>query len=175
MADADKPVARFQIDTRAYGPLICAHCDKHDEEHAESETALLMEDGGVVCPHCRTPFEAFEQFSNIITSVEPVKIKGAGHVCGDRCRRRGCKYDFPQEAEGNPSSCAVHDTSEDCRADRSACRYGGCDGVENYQDGTCKTPPRHYADTKSFFCDEHRKKFLKDHRWDDEKGAWVER
>lgn len=78
MADADKPVARLQIDTRAYGPLICEHCDEHDEEHAEAETALLMEDGGVVCEHCHTPFKAFEQFSGIVTAVEPVKARGGG-------------------------------------------------------------------------------------------------
>jgi hypothetical protein len=99
MADADKPVARLQIDTRAYGPLICKHCEQYDEDNAEQETALLMEDGGVVCPECRTPFEAFEQFSGIITSVQPVKLKGRGHVCGDRCRERGCRFDFPQEEE----------------------------------------------------------------------------
>lgn len=99
MPDADKPVARLEIDTRAYGPLICEHCDEHDEEHAENETALLMEDGGVVCPHCRTPFKAFEQFSGIVTSVRPVKLKGAGHVCGDRCREKGCPYGLPQEED----------------------------------------------------------------------------
>ncbi len=78
MADADKPVARLQIDTRAYGPLICEHCDEHDEEHAEAETALLMEDGAFVCEQCHTPFKAFEQVSGIITSVEPVKVRGGG-------------------------------------------------------------------------------------------------
>ena len=75
MADADKPVARLQIDTRAYGPLICKHCEQYDEDNAEQETALLMEDGGVVCPECRTPFEAFEQFSGVVSSVQPVKSR----------------------------------------------------------------------------------------------------
>jgi hypothetical protein len=75
MADADKPVAKLQIDTRAYGPLICEHCDEHDEDYAEAETALLMEDGGVVCEQCHTPFKAFEQFSGIVTSVEPVRAR----------------------------------------------------------------------------------------------------
>ena len=78
MADADKPVARLQIDTRAYGPLVCGHCEDHKPEHAEAETALLMEDGAVVCEHCHTPFEAFEQFSGVVTSVEPVKVRGGG-------------------------------------------------------------------------------------------------
>jgi hypothetical protein len=75
MADADKPVARLQIDTRAYGPLVCEHCEEHDPDYAEAETALLMEDGGVVCEECHTPFKAFEQFSGVVTSVEPVKVR----------------------------------------------------------------------------------------------------
>jgi hypothetical protein len=75
----------------------------------------------------------------------------------------------------NPSGCAVHDLSEGCRAEPSACRFGGCDGVEDYQDGTCKTDPRYFPDTKSFFCVEHRAKFLRDYRWDDDEGSWVER
>lgn len=75
-ADADKPVARLQIDTRAYGPLICEHCsDSEAEDEGEKEVALLMEDGGVVCEECHTPFKAFEQFSAIITSVEQVKAR----------------------------------------------------------------------------------------------------
>ena len=56
--DADKPVARLQIDTRAYGPLVCEHCEEHDPDYAEAETALLMEDGGVVCEECHTPRNA---------------------------------------------------------------------------------------------------------------------
>lgn len=100
MANADKPVARLQIDTNAYGPLICERCEKiGDEYEGEREEVLLMEDGGIVCPECRSPFPAFDQFSSLITSVSPVKIKGAGHVCGDRCRERGCKYAFPEEDE----------------------------------------------------------------------------
>jgi len=98
-ADADKPVARLQIDTRAYGPLICEHCDSEDESNGEKETALLMEDGGVVCEDCRTPFKPFEQFSGIISSVQSDQLKGAGHVCGDGCRERGCKYGLPQEED----------------------------------------------------------------------------
>lgn len=100
MADADKPVARLQIDTNAYGPLICEDCEKRgDEYEGEREEALLMEDGGIVCPECRTPFPAFDQFSSLITSVQPVRLKGRGHVCGDRCRERGCKYDMPEVDE----------------------------------------------------------------------------
>lgn len=99
MPDADKPIAKLHIDTRAYGPLICEHCDEHDEEHAEAETALLMEDGGVVCKRCRTPYKAFEQFSGIVTAVAPVKLKGARHTCGDRCREQGCEYDLPEVDE----------------------------------------------------------------------------
>jgi len=100
MPDADKPVARLQIDTRAYGPLICETCDENDdEEHAEAETAMLMEDGSVVCAHCRSPFKAFEQFSRIITAVTPVKVRGGDHVCDDECREHGCEYSFPEEEE----------------------------------------------------------------------------
>ena len=50
---------------------------------------------------------------------------------------------------------------------------GGCDGAED-SDEVCPGF-RYYADTKSFFCDKHRAKFLKDYRWDDSEGAWVER
>jgi hypothetical protein len=75
MADADKPVARLQIDTRAYGPLECEHCEEHDPDYEGAETALLMEDGGIVCEECRTPFKAFEQFSGVVSSVQPVKAK----------------------------------------------------------------------------------------------------
>ena len=75
MADADKPIVLLRIDTSTYGPLLCEECD---EENEEQETALLMEDGGVVCPRCHTPFKAFEQFSGIVTSVEPVKVRGGG-------------------------------------------------------------------------------------------------
>jgi hypothetical protein len=76
----------------------------------------------------------------------------------------------------NPGGCYLHDTAEECReAPRGSCRYGGCDGVENYRDGTCKTDPRYFADTKSFFCAEHRAKFLRDYHWDDALGAWVDK
>jgi len=92
MPDADTPVAKLKIDTRAYGPLICPHCDEHDEEHAEQEEALLMGDGSVVCPRCKTSFPAFEQFDALITSVEPVRGRGRRHVCGDQCRGYGCRY-----------------------------------------------------------------------------------
>lgn len=92
--DADKPIARLALDTRSMGPIPCEQCDE------ENEDALLMEDGAVVCPECRTPYPAFEQFSSLITSVSPAKLKGAGHVCGDHCRARGCKYGFPEEDEG---------------------------------------------------------------------------
>ncbi len=86
MADADKPVARLAIDTRAYGPLICEHCEEVEPEGSEFEggefeEALLMEDGSVVCPRCHTTFEAFQQFSGVVTSVQPVKTRrstGAG-------------------------------------------------------------------------------------------------
>ncbi len=99
-ADADKPVARLQIDTRAYGPLICEECEKAgDECDGEREEALMMEGGAIVCPECRTPFQAFDQFSSLITSVRPVKIKGRNHVCGDRCREEGCPLGLPQEED----------------------------------------------------------------------------
>jgi hypothetical protein len=75
MADADKPIARLQIDTRAYGPLDCEHCEEHDPEYEGAETALLMEDGAVVCEECHTPFKAFEQFSGVVSSVEPLKVR----------------------------------------------------------------------------------------------------
>ena len=69
MADADKPVARLQLDTRSMGPIPCDECE------AENEEALLMEDGAVVCPECKTALPAFEQFSTVITSASPVKLK----------------------------------------------------------------------------------------------------
>lgn len=78
MPDADKPIARLEIDTRAYGPLICEHCDQENEEEGEREAALLMEDGAVVCDRCLTPFEVFEQFSGVIASVSQVKAKDLG-------------------------------------------------------------------------------------------------
>ncbi len=75
----------------------------------------------------------------------------------------------------NPNSgCYLHDSDEECReAPKGSCRYGGCDGTSD--DGTCKTDPTYFADTKSFFCKEHRRKFLEDYRWDDRRGEWVER
>ena len=34
-ADADKPVARLQIDSNAYGPLICEECEKAKQAHKD--------------------------------------------------------------------------------------------------------------------------------------------
>ncbi len=93
MPDADKPVAKLELDTRSQGPLLCDDCGE------ELEHVLLMEDGGVACPECRSLIPAFEQFSKVIMSAAPVKLKGAAHTCGDRCRERGCKYDFPKEED----------------------------------------------------------------------------
>jgi len=147
MADADKPIARLAIDSRAYGPLICEHCaDSGDETEGEREEALLMEDGGIVCEECHTPFKAFEQFSAVVTSVQPVRVRRS---TGARGGDKGFEI-----VEENPSA-------------------GGCDGAED-SDEVCPGV-RYYADTKSFFCDKHRAKFLKDYRWDDSEGAWVER
>jgi uncharacterized protein YbaR (Trm112 family) len=97
--DADKPVARLELDTRAMGPMVCEECEKtypDDPEEFELENVLLMEDGGVCCPNCKSHLPAFEQFSNVITSAAPVKLKGATHVCTDRCRERGCPYRHPE-------------------------------------------------------------------------------
>jgi hypothetical protein len=91
------------------------------------------------------------------------------------------QYHSPGGARSNPrdfrddprySGCYTHgDEPEDCKADPKACRWT-CDAHES---GGCITPTsRHYADTKSFLCDEARKQFLKDYRWDDDEG-WVER
>ncbi len=91
--DADKPVAKLELDTRSEGPLECEQCGE------EIEHVLLMEDGGVVCPECRTPVPAFAEFKKVIMSVEPVKLKGRGHVHSDRCRERGCRFDFPEVDE----------------------------------------------------------------------------
>jgi hypothetical protein len=82
--DADKPVAKLSIDTRSTGPIICEDCD------AENEDVLLMEDGGICCPECRSRLKAFEHISGIIVAAAPVKLKRQRHVCGDRCRERGC-------------------------------------------------------------------------------------
>jgi hypothetical protein len=73
--DADRPVAKLHLDTRSMGPLICEDCEKYREEDAELEDVLLMEDGSVCCPNCKSTLPPFEQFSSIITSVEPVRLK----------------------------------------------------------------------------------------------------
>ena len=75
--DADKPVAKLHIDTRAFGPLACEEC-AGDEDEGEREEVLLMEDGSIVCPKCHTTFPAFDQFSSLITAVEPVRVRGGG-------------------------------------------------------------------------------------------------
>lgn len=75
----------------------------------------------------------------------------------------------------NPSACALHDDSDECRADPSACRYAGCDGRLCHEDPVSRTRPRYYADTKSFFCDACRSLFLREYRWDDDRGEWVEK
>lgn len=76
--DADKPVARLEIDTRAHGPLVCEYCESIDDPDAELEHVLLMEDGSVVCPKCHTDIPAFQEFKKAIMSVEPVKVRGGG-------------------------------------------------------------------------------------------------
>ena len=100
------------------------------------------------------------------------------HVHDDECRSTGCKKgrtranprDF-REAPGY-RGCSIHsDDVSECKADPKACRWT-CD----VHDQECLTPTsRHYADTKSFMCDEARKQFLKDYHWDDKRGEWVER
>ena len=68
--------------------------------------------------------------------------------------------------------CDLHEEIADCRSDPDSCGWAGCDAHEG---DACGTKPRYYADTKSFFCDEGRKQFLKAYRWDDRLGDWVER
>lgn len=91
--DPDRPVARLYLDTRGQGPAFCASCE------AENEEALLMEDGGVACPECKSILPGFDEFSKVITSVQPVKLRGAGHTHTDRCRERGCRYSYPEIEE----------------------------------------------------------------------------
>lgn len=78
--------------------------------------------------------------------------------------------DFPDEP--GYRGCSIHANDvEECKADPEACRWT-CD----VHDQGCRTPTcRHYADTKSFMCDEARKQFLRDYRWDEAIGDWVER
>jgi hypothetical protein len=76
----------------------------------------------------------------------------------------------------NPGGrCDLHEERSDCVRDPSSCRWAGCDYTSLQGEPVCKTPPRHYDDTKSFFCQEHRQQFLREHRWDDRRGEWVER
>ncbi len=70
--------------------------------------------------------------------------------------------------------CDLHDAPEECQADPSSCRYGGCD-AHGDRGPECLTHAQHYADTKSFMCDAGRKQFLKEMRWDDRRGEWVAR
>jgi len=65
----EKPVAKLALDTRAHGPYVCDNCE------AENEDAILMTDATVVCPECKEPLEAFQQFSEAIVSVTPVAVK----------------------------------------------------------------------------------------------------
>lgn len=108
MADADKPIAKLEIDDRQHGPLVC----EYGNCAAELDHVLLMEDGGVCCPECRSHVPAFAQFSKAVLSVQPVKLKGRGHVCGDGCRRHGCKFDHPEIAEENGGKFVVVDEEE---------------------------------------------------------------
>lgn len=69
-------------------------------------------------------------------------------------------------------ACDAHFDREECLADPSGCGYAGC----AVGDGNlCRTPVRHYQDTKSELCDEHRREFLRTHRFDDRRGEWVEK
>lgn len=63
------PVARLILDTRSYGPAHCPVCD------ADIEDVFLMTDGKIVCPDCRTPVPAFEEFSSYIHSVVPATAR----------------------------------------------------------------------------------------------------
>jgi hypothetical protein len=67
--DADKPVAKLQLDTRSDGPWECEEC------HEEMTHVFLMEDGGVCCPHCKGYVTAFQEMSDVIVSAKPVKLK----------------------------------------------------------------------------------------------------
>lgn len=84
----EKPVAKVQLDTRAHGPYTCTQCD------AENENAILMTDGRLICPECGTPMESFGAFSDLVTSVAPIKRGDVDmrtwHCCDDQCRSRGC-------------------------------------------------------------------------------------
>lgn len=84
----EKPVAKFAIDTRASGPVVCNQCD------AENEEGILMTDASVVCPECGTPMEMFGFLHDSVVSAIPIKRGMLStrdwHQCGDECRSRGC-------------------------------------------------------------------------------------
>lgn len=61
-----KPVAKLVLDTRSYGPIYCETCDD------DLEDVLLMDDASVVCPECKGDIQAFNEFSDHLTSVRPV-------------------------------------------------------------------------------------------------------
>lgn len=69
--------------------------------------------------------------------------------------------------------CDKHDDISECIASPSSCGFTACDAHEG--EDYCKTPSHHYADTKSFFCSEGRAQFLRDYRFDEQLGDWVER
>lgn len=83
------------------------------------------------------------------------------------------QYHSPGGAKQNPQKrCDLHEELSECKADPDSCGWAGCDV---HSGDACSTPARHYADTKSFMCDEGRKQFLETYHWDDEVGAWVDK
>ena len=62
--EGEKPVAILRLDTRSYGPAECEECD------CDLEELLLLTDGSLVCPECKTPVEGFGEFSEGLTSAE---------------------------------------------------------------------------------------------------------
>jgi hypothetical protein len=83
-----KPIAKFLIDTRASGPVICEACD------AENEEGILMTDASVVCPECGAAMPMFEFLHDSVVSAVPLKRGEIStkdwHCCDDKCRSRGC-------------------------------------------------------------------------------------
>ncbi len=141
-----------------------------DEEEVESGA---IDDVKIVS----TPDDVLGDFYRIwIRLADPERA----HVHDDECRRRGCSkgrtrhHGKTKENPGRIRKCDLHDEPEECEADPSSCRYGGCD-AHGDRAPECMTKAQHYADTKSFMCDEGRKQFLKDYRWDDRRGEWVQR
>jgi len=84
----EKPVAKFSIDTRKSGPVVCEQCD------AENEEGILMTDASVVCPECGTPMSMFDFLHDSVVSAVQLKRGDIStkdwHCCDDECRSRGC-------------------------------------------------------------------------------------